>query len=509
MPPIDPRANKTITFTKVDEATLFVECNEQIGREMSNFFSVYAPNYRWAPTYKSGFWDGKIRFFDYKNHLPIGLIHKAKLFAKQGGYEVVQSYKQHPELDREEFVRFVKSLNITDDKGEPMTPRDYQLEAAYDACSKRHVCMEVPTAGGKTLIMYIIARFFEKIGKRLLCVVPSVSLVEQGYGDFFSYGWEDLSQYVHMIYAGKRKDTFCPIIISTWQSLQPKLKEDPEYFQQFDGLLVDEAHGAKATVLKDLCKSCTNASWRMGLSGTYPEDKTADRFTIEGGLGPVKKFTTYKELQDKGHIAGLKIFTIILKYPLATKRRCYDECGGDYQLESDFINGLPERNNFIRNMAKSFDKNGLILFTKIEKHGEPLKEALSTIEGKKLLYIVGSVDVKEREMSRMIAEKRNDVIILGSFGTMSTGINIKNIHYIVFASGYKSRIKVLQSIGRGLRKHGEKVDLILYDIIDDMSFSSKADGIRYINHAVKHWKERTKIYQEQGFSYKWIEYKVE
>jgi len=497
-----------VTITKIDEATVAIDANPIITQELINFFSVYAPNYRWAPAYKQGHWDGKIRFFNYSNQLPIGLVSKVAEFCRMGRYPLKMDFQTEIKLDQTEFTRFVHSLHIVDGDGNPMEPRDYQFMSAFEACFRRHICMEVPTAGGKTLIAYIIARFFEKIGKKLLICVPNVSLVEQTYSDFFSYGWEDLSQFVHMIYSGKKKDSYCPVIISTWQSLQPKLKENPEYFEQFDGLLIDEAHGAKATVLKDLTAKCVNAQWRMGLSGTYPDSKSADWYTIVGGLGPIKKFTTYKELQDKGHIAGLKIFTIILKYPLSVKRDCYEKCGDDYHVQNDYIYGLESRNDFIKKMVSQLDKNALVLFTKIEKHGEPLKKILSTIPKKRLIYIVGGTEVSEREMSRAVAEKRDDVIILASYGVFSTGVNVKNIHFILFASGYKSRIKVLQSIGRGLRKHKDKVDLVLYDIVDDMSFTSKKDEIRFINHSVKHFKERTKIYDEQGFTHKYITYEI-
>ena len=497
-----------VTISKVTEATAFINANPTICEELTNFFSVYAPNYRWAPAYKQGHWDGKIRFFDYQNHLPIGLVSKVADFCRLGRYTFKTTFDIETTIDRTEFQRFVDSLNIVNGEGEPMEPRDYQFNSAYEACFRRHICMEVPTAGGKTLIAYIIARFFEKIGKRLLIVVPNVSLVEQSYTDFFSYGWEDLSQYVHMIYAGKKKDSYCPIIISTWQSLQPKIKDHPEYFEQFDGILIDEAHGAKATVLKDLTKACVNAQWRLGLSGTYPDAKTADWYTIVGSLGPIKKFTTYKELQEKGHIAGLKIYTIILKYPLRVKRECYIKAGDDYQAQNDFIYGLKSRNEFIRKMVAQLDKNTLVLFTKIEKHGEPLRDTLRVIPNRKLQYIVGGTQVSEREMARAIAERRDDVIILASYGVFSTGINVKNIHFILFASGYKSKIKVLQSIGRGLRKHKDKVDLVLYDIVDDMSFTSKKEDIRFINHAVKHFKDRLKIYADQGFTHKYIEYQI-
>lgn len=498
-----------IVVNKHDEATTFVECDSRIANEISRFFTVQAPNYRWSPAFKAGRWDGKLRYFDFKNHLPIGLVERLKAFARQGGYSIEVKWRESIDVSFEEFEMFVKSLEITDGDGNPMELRDYQIVSAYEAVTKKHLCMEVPTAGGKTVIMYVIARFFEKIGKRLLCVVPSVQLVEQGYSDFFSYGWENLQEYVHLIYAGRKKDTYCPIVISTWQSLLPKIKEDPEYFTQFNGILVDEAHGAQATSLRDICKLTTKCEWRLGLSGTFPEDKTADRYTIEGGLGPVKKFTTYEELQKNGHIAGIKIYTVVLKYPLHVKKKCYEESQGDYGKETDFIISLPERNELIKKLVSTFENNGLVLFTKIEKHGEPLKRVLEEIESKRVLYMDGSVDVKERESMRMLAERRDDLILLCSYGVFSTGISVKNIHHIVFASGYKSRIKVLQSIGRGLRLHKNKTHLVLIDLVDDLSFTSKADDIRYVNHSVRHFKERSKIYSDQGFSHQWISRDIE
>ena len=498
-----------IVVSKVNESTAFAACRETIAKELSNFLAIQAPNFRWAPAYKAGYWDGKIRFFTWENQFPIGLLEKVREFARLGKYSIEVDFQTGIFISRDEFAHFVDSLHITNDRGEPMEPYDYQLEAAFDACHKRHICMEVPTAGGKTLISYIIARFFAATKKKLIIVVSTTSIVEQTYSDFFSYGWKRVSDFCHRIYAGQQKLFNCPITITTWQSLLPLLKDRPEMFEEFDGVLIDEAHGAKATSLKAICAATVNAQWRMGLSGTYPDPSTADWYTIVGGLGPVKKFISYKELQDRGNIAKLKIINVIMKYPLHIKRKCYEEAGSDYPDQSDFIHAIEGRNDFIVKLVRNLDKNTLVLFTKVEKHGIPLREKFEReLKGKHIIYIDGNVDVMDRELARAVAEKRNDVVILASYGTFSTGINIKNIHYVVFASGYKSRIKVLQSIGRGLRKLKDKMLLTLYDLVDDLSFTSKKDDIRFINHSVKHYKERIKIYHEEEFEFKSIVYEV-
>lgn len=493
-----------VTVSKVDESKVFIKADYHLNREISAFFSVYADNYRWTPKFKQGIWDGKIRFYDYNNYLPIGLVAKLAEFCKKGGYSIELTYEHKNEVSKQEFVDFVDSLNIQifDQDGNLTKPHHFQMQAAYDAITDRHVNIASSTASGKSLIIYIITCWMEAHDMKSLIVVNSVQLVEQMFGDFLSYGMEDVEQRCCRIYAGMKRMMDRKIIISTYQSLW----NDEEEFLSVDALIIDEAHGAKAKSVSDLVKKCVNAGERIGVSGTFPDEGTADWFTIVGGTGRIKTYSTYKTLQDAKHIADLKIYPIRLVYPAEVREENFILNQKEYKDEVDFVNKYEPRLDFIAKLASKLEGNTLILFTKIDEHGIPiLNRCKEKIKDKKLLYIDGSVSVKEREKIRHYMEREDNCILCATYGTLSTGVNIKRIHNIIFASGYKSKVKVLQSIGRGLRKYHDKEWLSLYDLVDDLihQYQEKKDGRwykrKYINHSVKHYKERLKLYSKEQF----------
>jgi superfamily II DNA or RNA helicase len=493
-----------IVVKKVNEATVFVDCRTSIQRELTTFFSVFADNYRFNPKYKQGVWDGRLRFFDYKNNLPIGLCAKLNNFAKQGRYTIKYDFELGTKVDLEEFTAFVAALKITDDEGNPMEPRDFQLRAAYDALCKNHLNIASSTASGKSLILYMIVRWLMAHDEKTICIVPSVQLVEQLFGDFYLYGWNKVEDHCCRIYGGQKRMMEKPVQISTWQSLYQDLEE----FAKFDAILLDEAHGAKAKSLSGVMLHSINAKYRVGVSGSFPDTDTASWFTVVGGTGPIKVYSTYKSLQDAGFISQIKINTIRLKYPSFIKEKNFKD-NTEYAAETDFVNGLTERITFIQKLTQSLEGNTLILFTKKEKHGYPLRAALSaSLKGKMVLYIDGDTPPKEREMIRGVMEANGNCVLIATYGTLSTGVNIKRIHNIIFASGYKSRVKIIQSIGRGLRKYKDKVFLKLFDIIDDLAIVDKVRKIRYVNYSLLHYLERSKIYKKEQFEVKLSEYEL-
>lgn len=491
-----------LVVRKVNEATVHVECRFSIQKELSTYFSVFADNYRFNPKYKQGIWDGRLRFYDFNNNLPMGLCFRLNEFAKHGGYSIKYDFEVGTDIDFPSFNAFVASLGITDDEGNPMQPRDYQILAAYEAIKFNHLNIASSTASGKSLILYMIVKWLLAKKKKTICIVPSVQLVEQLFGDFLSYGWSNVEEDCCRIYAGQKRLMEKPVIISTWQSLYKDLKE----FAKFDAILLDEAHGAAAKSVSSVMAHSINARWRVGVSGSFPDPETAGWFTVTAGTGPIKVFSTYKSLQDAGYISQIKINTIRLKYPNFIRELNYNE-NKDYATETDFVNGLPERIDFIRKLTQSLNGNTLILFTKKEKHGYPIREALKLgINGKKILYIDGDTPPPEREYIRRYMEAHSDCVLIATYGTLSTGVNIKRIHNIIFASGYKSKVKVIQSIGRGLRKYKDKVFLKLFDIIDDLAINDKKRKIKYLNYSLLHYIERNKIYNKEQFSVKLSEY---
>ena len=497
-----------VIFMKT-HSTVNIQCNEQIGRELYNYFSAFALNYMWSPKYKAKVWDGKIRFFTFStNELPIGLVEKLYEFARTGNYTIKCTYERFNNIERNEFYKFVDSLNITDSEGQPMIPRDYQLEAAYQAITKKILNVEASTSSGKSLIIYIICRFMKLIKSKVLLVCPTTQLVEQMFKDFQEYGW-DSEKYCHRIYSGQRKYYDAPITITTWQSMvSTKIKLDNPY-QDFGTLIIDEAHGAGAKSITDLSKVCINADYRVGFSGTYPESTIADWYSIVGSLGPIQTFATYKMLQDNGYISKLKIYNIILNYKSDFKKQLYNEFEKDFAGQGDMINANPDRNQFILKMLQNLKENTMCLVTKKDKHGIPLFEFLKeNLKGKMLLYVDGDVPVSEREDVRRIMAENNNVVLVATYQSFSTGTNIKNLHNICFLAGYKKRTKTFQAIGRSLRLHKSKEYAKLFDFVDNCSFIDRANNIKFINYSMDHYKERAGFYETEGWNVKSIKYQI-
>jgi superfamily II DNA or RNA helicase len=219
-------------------------------------------------------------------------------------------------------------------------------------------------------------------------------------------------------------------------------------------------------------------------------------------FGPVYKVISTKELMDQGSVAALKIKVLVMKYDEITRKIRNKNA---YQDEMDFIVTHDKRNKFIRNLAVSCEGNTLVLFQYVEKHGSVLYEMIQNkvSDTRKVIYIHGGTDVEAREEARKIAENEDDAIILASFGVFSTGVNIPSIENVIFASPSKSKIRNLQSIGRGLRLKKGKTHCNLFDIADDLHWKS------WKNHTLNHLAERVKTYAEEKFSFKIIEVDLE
>jgi superfamily II DNA or RNA helicase len=366
------------------------------------------------------------------------------------------------------------------------------VDAFVHAMQRRRALLLSPTASGKSLIIYLIIRqLIDYQNLKGLIIVPTTSLVEQLYKDFYDYGWE-AEEYVHRIYQGKDKVSIKPLIISTWQSLYQMPKE---YFEEFDYIMGDEAHLFKAQSLTKILTSANKTKYRIGLTGTLDGSKT-HKLVLEGLFGQVKKVTTTKELMDNKQVSDFEIKCLVLKHPeeLCKAMREYT-----YQEELGYLIMNTERNKFIKNLAVSLKENTLILYQMVEKHGQLLYNMILETEklgNRKVFFIHGGTSTDDRETVRAIMEKENDAIIVASYGTFSTGINIRNLHNIIFASPSKSRVRNLQSIGRGLRNSEGKSIATLYDIADDLTYK------KHMNFTLKHFVERVKIYKGEQFSFK-------
>jgi superfamily II DNA or RNA helicase len=473
-----------------DEAYIHIECAEGVAWELRDAFSFRPPGFQFVPSYKQKLWDGWLRLFDANKRIIYrGLAPQVMKWITEKGY----TYTYEDEVYDTSFSltdakSFVEGLNPKH------APRDYQLQSFVHAIrSKRRIVLS-PTGSGKSLLLYLICNYLLKQGKRGLLIVPRSALVEQMFSDFQDYSeknGKDMEKYCHRVYSGHDKVSDKPIIISTWQSLQRLPKE---YFQQFDYVICDEVHQAQAKALTDIVTKCTKAEYRVGVTGTLSGAK-AHEWVLIGLFGQVYKATTSKELMDKKQLAELTIKCLMLKY---SEEECQYMKTASYQEEIDYIVSNPARNKFIVNLALSLEGNTLLLFNFVEKHGDVLYAMLNkkVKEGRKVFYIHGGTDVEDREEIRRIVENEKDAIIVGSVGVLSTGTNIVRLDNIIFASPSKSKIRNLQSIGRGLRVSDTKQSAILFDLADDFTWKSKE------NFTLKHFFERVKIYSEEGFKFK-------
>ena len=476
-----------VILHKLNEAYIKVECEKSISQELSSYFSFRVPGYQFVPAYKNKLWDGFIRLYDLRtNQIYHGLVPYIEKFCAERNYtsEINSEISVTESFSLVEAVDFVRTLDL------PHEIRDYQLNAFVQAVRNRRLLLLSPTASGKSLILYVILRWLQESDyKRGLLIVPTTSLVEQMYTDFESYGY-DSEEYCHRQYSGKEKHTNKLLTITTWQSIY---KNDADYFEQFDFVMGDEAHQFKAKSLTTILSGCTNAKYRIGTTGTLDGTQT-HRLVLEGLFGPVYKATTTSELIDKGQLASFKIKCLILKHNEAVCKQARD---WDYNTEIDYIVQNPARNEFIRNLALSLNGNTLILFQFVEKHGKDLYTIIKdSVKDRHVFFVFGGTDVEVRESVRAITEKERDAIIVASYGTFSTGVNIRNLHNIIFASPSKSRIRNLQSIGRGLRKGDNKEEAVLFDIADDFRIG------KFVNYTLKHFIERVKIYDDEKFNYK-------
>lgn len=474
--------NKVIV-TNEDEVYVKIHCDDSIAYELNSHFEFKVPGAEFTPQYRSRLWNGKVYLFSLKTRkIYRGLVPYINKFCVDRNYEFVYDNEVYDEeFSIKEAEEFIKKLNL------PVEPRDYQIDAFVHAIRSRRALLLSPTASGKSLIIYLITRYLNE--SKCLIIVPNISLVTQLASDFADYGL-DADKYVHRIFAGQDKITNKPITISTWQSLY---KLPKKYFEKFGLVIGDEAHLYKSKEISELMCKLSNAQYRFGTTGTLDGTKT-HKLVLEGLFGTVRKVTTTKDLMDKGHVADFNIKCLLLKHPDSV---CQALKNATYQQEIEYIVLNSARNKFIANLGLSLKGNTLILYQYVDKHGKILYDMINNnIGDRKCFFVYGKTEGEVREEIRHIVEKEVNAIIVASYGVFSTGVNIKNLHNIIFASPSKSRVRNLQSIGRGLRKSDTKDSATLYDIADDLKYKKRE------NYTLKHFAERIKIYSEEQFEFK-------
>jgi len=478
-----------VIIQKSNEVFLKIKAEPHIEYELRDHFTFEVEGAKFMPQYRKRNWNGEIHLFDLRSKkIYVGLLDKIVSFCERHGYtykfEDNDYYGPPFEINSSISIEGVKDYirSITKIK-----PRDYQIEGVCDCLKHNRRLLVSPTASGKSLMIYSLVRYYVHKGMKILLVVPTTSLVEQMYKDFIEYGW-DAKNHCHRIYSGREVTNTNEVTITTWQSV---FRMEKSFFKDYDVIIGDEAHLFKSKSLVNIMTKLEHAKYRFGFTGTLDGTQT-HKWVLEGLFGPSYKVTKTEKLMREGHLSQLDIQCLVLKHP-PKKFETYED-------ELQYLISHEQRNNFITNLALDLKGNTLILYSRVETHGAILYEKINNIKhtDRKVFFVHGGVDAEQRESIREITENEKNAIIVASYGTFSTGINIKRLHNVIFASPSKSRVRNLQSIGRVLRKGKDKVKAILYDIGDDCTYNSRK------NYTLNHLIERIKIYNEENFNYEII-----
>jgi len=478
-----------LVISKSNEVFLKINTEPHIDYELRDHFKFEVEGAKFMPQYRNKYWNGEIHLYDIRSkQIYVGLLDKIVQFCKNYGYSYKfednkyygTPYEENEHISYEGVKDYMQSICSHQ-------PRKYQVEGVFGALKHNRKLLISPTASGKSLMIYSLVRYYVDKGQKILLIVPTTSLVEQMYKDFEDYGW-NVESYCHRIYSGREKSNDAPVTITTWQSVY---KLDRSFFEEYNVVIGDEAHLFKSKSLISIMTKLHHAKYRFGFTGTLDGTQT-HKWVLEGLFGPSYKVTRTDELMRQGHLSQLDIQCLVLKH----KPQTFEA----YNDEIEYLISHEQRNKFITNLALDLKGNSLVLYSRVEAHGAVLYDKINNNkrDDRKVFFIHGGVDAEERELVREITEKEKNAIIVASYGTFSTGINIKNLHNVIFASPSKSRVRNLQSIGRVLRKGKDKVKAILYDIADDCSTKNRR------NYTLNHLIERIKIYNEENFNYEII-----
>lgn len=477
----------SIKVLKYDSVFDAIETTPDIVEELNQYFTFTVPNHQYMRKKR---WDGKAYLFKkagkkLPHRLYCGLRRRLYDFAQERNIPIEFKFSTLSiPFSGADALAYTESLNL------PVEVRDYQLYAFNKAIRNWRQLIICPTGSGKSLIIYLILRFLK--AKRSLIIVPTLNLIQQMAHDFKCYGL-DPSKYIHTIYSGQEKVTDKPIIVSTWQSLYNLPKE---WFSDIECVICDEVHLANAKSIRTIMENLTNTEYRFGTTGTL-DDLPVHRLQLEGLFGPVIKPTTTSELIEKDTLSDLEIKVHVLSYSDDTNKAVSKM---DYQEEVDFLINHERRNAYIEELALQSNGNTIILFRLIS-HGKEIYRRLQYCN-RPVYLIHGGIESEEREQIRRIVEGHANAIVVASYGTCSTGINIPSLCYLIFASPYKSKIKVLQSIGRILRRVEGKL-ATLYDIADNLMWKKKP------NITLTHLASRIKYYKEEKLPYELFQVELE
>lgn len=361
--------------------------------------------------------------------------------------------------------------------------RDYQTEVVQTVLKSGFGIIELATAGGKTLIMSSILEniYHQNPNFKCLLIVPDLGLVNQSYNDFKDYG----VSYTYSTWTGNSGlDLSTNVIIANMGILQSELS-DTEWTENVDLLIVDEVHKVRrGNKINNLLKKIYTIH-KLGFTGTLPED-ILDQWNIFSKFGDVIYSKMSHELKAESYVTPAKVTALVLNYKSAPIfERTLDSTPADeYINEIRFLIANEFRNGVIKHLCNKFDNNSLVLVDLID-HGQAIYDAIVKDTTKEVYFIRGEVEVDERKRVQELMEKQSNICVVAISKIFSTGINIKNLHYLIFAGGGKAKVKIVQSIGRGLRLHEDKKELIIFDIADNLKYG------------MSHYQKRKQLYAQE------------
>jgi superfamily II DNA or RNA helicase len=440
-------------------------------RAVKEHFSHYVEGYRYMPLYKTGQWDGRVSLFNAVDRtIPYGLTLELIKFHKREWSHVPYSLSvQVKKLFNGSSGEYKKDLI--------WEPYDYQNDCISACLKTSKGIIRSATASGKSLMISYVQKTLleQKLAKHGIIIVPSIGLVTQFYEDMQDYG-------INMDLVGRVGDEWRdwgkPITISTWQSLS----NATEHLDYMDSVIVDEVHGAKAKVLGELLKQTPQAKWRFGFTGTMPHDPLECK-QVMMYLGPILREYGSVELAKLGYVAKCLIKMVRVDYEKQPPSK------STYNEVKDIVFNNPYRMGLIRNIIKESDGSVLLLVGKVEDEGEVLKQVLKNapeLAEYEVEFLSGKNKAADREAWRKYMDTKNNVLLIATYGIFQQGINIKSLRNLILASPFKSKVRVLQSIGRALRLHADKKNgALVWDICDSVKFLNKHSDTRLKHYSIE------------------------
>lgn len=456
----------------------------------------------------------EIKFVDRFGRIPAGLWREVQKLTKQYMFPLEIEGIEHlydKNYDESEFIEWAHTYFEEAEK----KPRDYQIEGVSRILKYRNCIEEISTSGGKTLMVFMMFKYLLEKGiiKKMLYIVPSISLVNQAEEEFYEYE-EDCGKKPNWkskrIFGSSKKedDEDTNIVFGTYQSLT---KKDLAFFSKFDAVFTDEVHHQTNASLKNIVIKCINSKYKVGMSGTVPPEGSVELFTVQSYLGPYVYIVKSADLIAANYATPVRIIGIEMDYlEQEVKKKLYDlrNVSADIKdgvkllnLEKDIVRENRKRLIYVCNTISKATKNSLVLFSDIKnEYGRTIFNYLKSNTDKTVYYIDGATKAEHRDYFKKQMEDNDKVIIVASIGTFSEGISINNLHNIFLVESYKSQYIVRQALGRGMRLLEGKEIMTVIDFCDDFEYG--ANKYQKINYLKRHFLERQSIYKDKQFPFK-------